>query len=52
MPGQADLAEVPTSDLVQEVKRRLECLTKPEKRLILIGRLHDHRLAPKVANLS
>ena len=32
-----DLSEIPTGDLVHEVQRRLECLSKPEKRLILIG---------------
>lgn len=32
-----DLSELPTPALVHEVQRRLECLTKPEKRLILIG---------------
>ena len=31
------LAEVSTVDLMTEVARRLECATKPEKRLILIG---------------
>ncbi|PSC68355.1 adenylate kinase [Micractinium conductrix] len=32
-----DLSEIPTENLVKEVQRRLECLNKPEKRLILIG---------------
>lgn len=32
-----DLSEIPTEELVHEVQRRLECLSKPEKRLILIG---------------
>ena len=32
-----DLSEIATEDLVHEVQRRLECLDKPEKRLILIG---------------
>lgn len=32
-----DLSEIPTESLVHEVQRRLECLNKPEKRLILIG---------------
>lgn len=32
-----DLSEIPTEALVHEVQRRLECLSKPEKRLILIG---------------
>lgn len=33
----ADLSEVSTEDLVAEVKRRIECSLKPEKRVILIG---------------
>jgi adenylate kinase len=32
-----DLAEIPTDELVHEVERRLACLNKPEKRVILIG---------------
>ncbi|KAL4458463.1 hypothetical protein ABPG75_013328 [Micractinium tetrahymenae] len=32
-----DLSEIPTEALVHEVQRRLACLSKPEKRLILIG---------------
>ena len=32
-----DLSEIATEELVHEVQRRLECLNKPEKRLILIG---------------
>ncbi|EFN54198.1 hypothetical protein CHLNCDRAFT_24794 [Chlorella variabilis] len=35
--GGLDLSEIDTGDLVREVQRRLECLSKPEKRLILIG---------------
>ena len=31
------LVEVSTVDLMTEVARRLECATKPEKRLILVG---------------
>jgi hypothetical protein len=31
------LEEVPTDALMAEIARRLECQTKPEKRLILIG---------------
>ncbi|GAB4821927.1 hypothetical protein N2152v2_008973 [Parachlorella kessleri] len=31
-----DLSEIPVEELVHEVQRRLECLSKPEKRLILI----------------
>lgn len=33
----ADLAEISTEDLMKEVNRRLSCLQKPEKRLVLIG---------------
>jgi len=32
-----DLSEVPVGDLMAEVKRRLECQDKPERRVILIG---------------
>lgn len=32
-----DLSEVSVEELVHEVQRRLECLNKPERRLILIG---------------
>lgn len=32
-----DLSELPTEALIKEVERRLQCLNKPEKRLILIG---------------
>ncbi len=39
-----DLSEIPTEELVHEVQRRLECLSKPEKRLILIG-AGQHALA-------
>ena len=34
----ADLAEIPTEDLMKEVQRRLQCQQKPEKRLILVGK--------------
>ena len=37
MGGGLDLSEISTEELVHEVQRRLECLNKPEKRLILIG---------------
>eukprot|EP00891_Asterochloris_glomerata_P007680 jgi/Astpho2/7680/e_gw1.00115.187.1_t len=33
----SDLLDVPTEELLKEVQRRLECQTKPEKRLILVG---------------
>lgn len=32
-----DLMDVSTADLMAEVTRRLECATKPEKRIILVG---------------
>lgn len=37
MAPSVDLAEVTTDQLIHEVQRRIECLNKPEKRLILIG---------------
>merc|ERR1711934_196921 len=33
----ADLSEIATEDLMKEVERRLNCQSKPEKRLILVG---------------
>lgn len=32
-----DLAEVPIDQLVAEVSRRMHCLDKPEKRVIMVG---------------
>lgn len=32
-----DLTDVTTETLMAEVKRRLDCQTKPEKRVILVG---------------
>lgn len=32
-----DLSDVSVDDLMKEVQRRLECATKPEKRVVLIG---------------
>ena len=32
-----DLVDVSTEALMREVQRRLDCQTKPDKRLILIG---------------
>jgi hypothetical protein len=40
MPG-PDLAEVPTEALMREIQHRLDCLNKPEKRVILIGEAHE-----------
>lgn len=37
MSAALDLSEVDTHALVAEMERRLECATKPEKRVILIG---------------
>eukprot|EP01023_Acetabularia_acetabulum_P052491 TRINITY_DN5825_c0_g1_i1.p1 TRINITY_DN5825_c0_g1~~TRINITY_DN5825_c0_g1_i1.p1 ORF type:complete len:243 (+),score=55.61 TRINITY_DN5825_c0_g1_i1:31-759(+) len=34
---QVDLSEVATDSLMAEIQRRLECMTKPEKRIILVG---------------
>jgi adenylate kinase len=38
----ADLSEISTESLVHEIQRRLECLNKPEKHLILIGALQSN----------
>ena len=38
---EAALADVDTEVLVAELKRRLDCQTKPEKHVILIGALHS-----------
>lgn len=32
-----DLSEVTSEELLKELQHRLDCQTKPEKRLILIG---------------
>lgn len=32
-----DLTDVTTETLMAEVQRRLDCQTKPEKRVILVG---------------
>lgn len=37
MAAALDLSDLPTVALMKEVERRLECLNKPEKRLVLIG---------------
>jgi adenylate kinase len=37
MAAALDLSELPTEALVKEMERRLDCLNKPEKRLVLIG---------------
>ena len=38
MAAALDLSELPTEALVKEMERRLDCLNKPEKRLVLIGK--------------
>ena len=38
MTGALDLSDLPTEALVKEIERRLECLNKPERRLVLIGK--------------
>jgi len=40
-----DLSEVDTHALVAEMERRLECGTKPEKRVILIGERDENKKA-------
>lgn len=35
----SELSEVSTDALMREIQRRLDCQTKPDKRLILIGGL-------------
>ena len=37
----ADLGSVPTETLLSEVQRRLDCLNKPDKRIILVGQFTD-----------
>ena len=36
----AHLEDVSTDDLIREVQRRIECTLKPEKHVVLIGKLH------------
>ena len=38
-----DLTDVPVEDLMAEVQRRMMCATKPQKRVILIGKQQDGR---------
>ena len=38
-PMAAHLEDVSTDDLIREVQRRIECAIKPEKHVVLIGRL-------------
>ena len=33
-----NLTDVPVDELVAEVSRRMHCLDKPEKRVIMVGR--------------
>ena len=44
--GGQDLSEVPVAELMAEVRRRLECQDKPEKRLILVGAFRSPRARP------
>lgn len=37
--GGMDLTDVPIDQLVAEVSRRMHCLDKPEKRVIMVGKL-------------
>ena len=39
-----DLTDVPVEDLMAEVQRRMMCATKPQKRVILIGKQQRGRL--------
>ena len=34
-----DLADVTTDDLLAEVQRRMHCMDKPEKRVIMVGEI-------------
>ena len=36
-----DLADVSTDDLLSEVQRRMHCMDKPEKRVIMVGKHAD-----------
>ena len=38
----ANLEDVPSVDLMSELLRRMKCSSKPDKRLILIGTVHDY----------
>jgi adenylate kinase len=40
-----DISEVSTEALMREMQRRLECLNKPEKRIILVGAWRRGRAA-------
>lgn len=33
-----DLADIATDDLLAEVQRRMHCMDKPEKRVIMVGK--------------
>ena len=51
-----DLADVPNDAMLREMQRRLDCMTRPEKRVILVGALlrlcNAARPAPLVVLLS
>ena len=40
-----DLTDVPIDQLVAEVSRRMHCLDKPEKRVIMVGKLIQNTFA-------
>lgn len=44
-----DLAEVELKDILQELERRLECATKEEKRLVLLGARPGNSSATKLS---
>lgn len=41
-----DLSEIPTEKLLCEMQRRLECQSKPEKRIVLLGAGHHPESLP------
>ncbi len=44
-----DLAEVATEELMKELQHRLDCLKKPEQRIILIG---EQAVVPPVLHVA
>ena len=42
MANSADLSDVPGTDLMTELMKRMRCSTKPDKRIILVGECHTH----------
>ena len=39
-----DLTDIPIDQLVAEVSRRMHCMDKPEKRVIMVGKCVKHTL--------